>query len=55
MLGIVLAMLNTSACSCAPRAAASSAERTKPLIRETIVPAAMTALEARTRRWSSGT
>ncbi len=47
MFGTVLAIVNTSACSWVPRAAASSALRTKPLSRETTVPAAITALEPR--------
>ena len=53
MFGTVLAMVKTSACSWVPRAAASSVERTKPLSRETVVPAAMTALEESTlvSRW----
>ena len=50
MFGIVFAMLNTSACSWMPSAAASSAPRAKPLIRLTTVPAAITALELRTLR-----
>src|SRR5690242_19225570 len=50
MFGIVLAMLNTSACSWTPSAAASSAPRAKPLIRLTTVPAAITALELSTLR-----
>ena len=45
MFGTVLAMLNTSACRPTPSAAASRMPRTKPLIRDTIVPAAITALE----------
>ena len=45
MFGTVLAMLNTSACRPTPRAAASRMPRTKPLSRDTIVPAAITALE----------
>ena len=45
MFGTVFAMLNTSACRPTPRAAASRMVRTKPLIRETTVPAAITALE----------
>ncbi|MGY2701186.1 hypothetical protein [Nocardioides sp. HB32] len=49
MFGIVFAIVKRSACSLAPSAAASSADRTKPLIRDTIVPAAITALLARTR------
>ena len=50
MFGIVFAMLNTSACSWIPSAAARSAPRAKPVIRLTTVPAAMTALELRTLR-----
>ncbi|GAA5140617.1 hypothetical protein GCM10023340_01030 [Nocardioides marinquilinus] len=42
--------MNTSACRLRPSAAASSAERTKPLSRETTVPAAITALLASTAR-----
>jgi hypothetical protein len=53
MFGMVFAMLNTSACSCVPRAAASSALRRNPLIRDTTVPAAITALEVRMLRDSS--
>ena len=45
MFGTVLAMLNTSACSPTPSAAASRMPRTKPLSRDTMVPAAITALE----------
>src|SRR5689334_910998 len=45
MLGTVLAMVNTSACRPMPRAAASRMPRTKPLSREKIVPAAITALD----------
>ena len=45
MFGTVLAIVNTSACSAVPRAAASMALRTNPLSRETTVPAAITALE----------
>ena len=52
MFGIVLAMVNRSACSWLPSAAASSSERTQPLSRETTVPAAITALEASTWRCS---
>ena len=52
MFGTVLAMLNTSACRPAPSAAASRMPRTKPLSRDTIVPAAITALEE--SRASSG-
>ncbi len=48
MFGTVLAMVKTSACSWVPSAAASRVERTKPLSRETAVPAAMTALEEST-------
>ena len=44
MLGTVLAIVKRSACSETPSVAASSVERTKPLIRDTIVPAAMIAL-----------
>src|SRR6478752_4304440 len=47
MFGIVFAIVKTSACSWVPRAAASRALRTKPDIRETTVPAAITALEVR--------
>ena len=47
MFGTVLATLNSSPCRPLPRAATSSAERTNPLIRETTVPAAITALEER--------
>ncbi len=47
MFGIVLAIVNTSACRAWPSAAASRALRTKPLSRETTVPAAITALEDR--------
>src|SRR5688500_15155698 len=47
MFGTVLARLNSSPCRPLPSAAISRAERTKPLIRETTVPAAMTALEDR--------
>src|SRR3954447_18401666 len=47
MFGIVLAIVNTSACSAVPRAAARSALRTNPLTRDTTVPAAITALEDR--------
>src|SRR4051794_14796950 len=55
MFGIVLAMLNRSACSEAPSAATSRAERMNPLAREKTVPTAITALFARTRwRSSSG-
>ncbi len=50
MFGTVLAMLNTSACSPTPRAAASRMPRTKPLSRETTVPAAITALEDSSER-----
>ena len=55
MFGMVLEMLNTSACRPAPSAAASSADRTKPLSRETMVPDAITALEERIRLWSEFT
>ena len=48
MFGTVFAIVNTSACSCWPRAAASSALRTKPLSRDTTVPAAISALEVST-------
>jgi hypothetical protein len=48
MFGIVFAIVNTSACSWVPRAAASKVERMNPLNRETTVPAAMTALDDRT-------
>ena len=44
MFGIVLAMLNRSACSEAPSAATSRAERMNPLTREKTVPTAITAL-----------
>ena len=47
MFGTVLAMLNSSRVQAVPSAAISSAERTKPLSRETTVPAAITALEER--------
>ena len=49
------AIVNTSACSWVPSAAARRVERTKPLSRETVVPAAMTALEVRIDRfaWTS--
>ena len=47
MLGIVLAIVKTSAWSACPSAAASRALRTKPLSRETTVPAAITALADR--------
>src|SRR6476619_6379721 len=50
MFGTVFAMLNTSAWSWMPSAAASSAPRAKPLIRLTTVPAAITAVELRTLR-----
>ena len=49
MFGIVLAIVNMSACSETPSAATSRVERTKPLSRDTTVPAAITALEARIR------
>ena len=42
MLGTVFAMLNSSAWSPLPSAATSSADRTKPLRRDTVVPAAIT-------------
>ena len=48
MFGIVLPIVNRSACSCWPRAVASRADRTKPLSRDTTVPAAISALDART-------
>src|SRR5690348_5510245 len=48
MFGTVLATLKMSACSFVPSAAASSEVRTKPDTRETIVPAAITALEPTT-------
>ena len=47
MFGTVLAMVKMSACSDRPSAAASRVDRTKPLSRDTTVPAAITALEAR--------
>src|SRR3569833_1230734 len=53
MFGIVFAMLNTSACSAVPSAAASRVERTKPLSRETTVPAAITALDPITEGWAA--
>ena len=53
MFGTVFAMLNTSACRPTPSAAASSTLRTKPLIRETTVPAAITALEVSSELESS--
>ena len=54
MFGSVLATLKTSACSdAAERVATSSAARTKPLSRETMVPAAITALFESRRDCSS--
>ena len=50
MFGIVLAIVKMSACSRLPSAAASRIERTYPLIRETTVPAAITALLEMTDR-----
>src|SRR4051812_18207485 len=47
MFGIVLPIVNRSACSPRPRAAVIRKARAKPLIRETTVPAAITALEPR--------
>src|SRR5215210_761773 len=49
MFGTVLPMLKRSAWSTLPSAATSSADRTKPLNRDTTVPAAITALEERIR------
>ena len=54
MFGTVLAMLNTSACRLAPSAATSSVLRTKPLSRDTIVPAAITALAESSELWVEG-
>ena len=54
MFGTVLAMLNTSACRLAPRAATSRMLRTKPLSRDTIVPAAITALAESSELWVEG-
>ena len=48
MFGIVLPIVNRSACACWASAAASRADRTNPLSRDTMVPAAIRALEART-------
>src|SRR6476619_6237178 len=50
MFGIALAIVKMSACSRLPSAAASRIERTYPLIRETTVPAAITALLEMTDR-----
>src|SRR6478672_8175354 len=47
MFGIVLPIVNRSACSPRPRAAVIMKARAKPLSRETTVPAAITALEPR--------
>src|SRR4051812_11892569 len=45
MFGTVFAIVNRSACRAVPSAAASIALRTKPLSRETTVPAAIRALD----------
>ena len=53
MFGIVLAIVNTSACTRLPSAAASRIERMKPESREKVVPAAITAELDRMERCSS--